>query len=82
MELNQSFWDERYQKGDTGWDLGAISAPLQQYIDQLSNKQISILIPGCGNAYEAEYLLRHGFTNISLIDISPAAVAKTGDAGR
>ena len=47
---------------------------MKAYIDQLSDKHLSILIPGCGNAYEAEYLLQHGFTNITLIDISSVLV--------
>lgn len=66
----ESFWDNLYTEGDTGWDLGQVSPPLKNYVDQLSNKDISILLPGCGNSYEAEYLLKKGFTNITLIDIA------------
>lgn len=32
------------------------------------------MIPGCGNSYEADYLLSQGFTNITLLDISPTLV--------
>ncbi len=42
--------------------------------DTLKNKNIQILIPGCGNSYEAEYLLEQGFTNVTVIDIAPALV--------
>lgn len=69
--LDGSFWEERYIKNDTGWDLKEVSPPLKAYFDQLTNKNIRILIPGCGNAYESEYLLQKGFNNITLIDISP-----------
>jgi len=69
--LDEKYWSQRYKSESTGWDLGEVSPPLQAYIDQLSNKNISILIPGCGNAYEAVYLLQKGFTNITLVDISP-----------
>jgi SAM-dependent methyltransferase len=72
--LDKNYWDTRYQRQETGWDVGAVSIPLKAYIDQLSDKNISILIPGCGNAYEAEYLLAAGFTNVTLIDISPSLV--------
>jgi SAM-dependent methyltransferase len=48
---------------------------LKEYIDQLNGKTIAILIPGCGNAYEAEYLLTQGFTNITVIDIAPLLTA-------
>jgi methyl halide transferase len=74
QQLDGKYWDERYHNNATGWDVGTISTPLKNYVDQLTNKNISILIPGCGNAYEAEYLIQQGFTNITLIDISPALV--------
>ncbi|MGB0431897.1 MAG: methyltransferase domain-containing protein, partial [Bacteroidia bacterium] len=70
MKLNEDYWSFRYQTDQIGWDLGVISTPLKQYIDQLENKSQSILIPGCGNAYEAEYLLNNGFKNVTLVDIS------------
>lgn len=75
-DLGQQFWDNQYQSNSTGWDLGAVSPPLKAYIDQLQNKNLRILIPGCGNTYEAEYLLQRGFTNVTLIDIAPTLVNK------
>jgi len=74
QKLDSEYWNKRYQNGDTGWDVGRISDPLKAYVDQLKDKNISILIPGCGNAYEATYLLQHGFTDVTLIDISPSLV--------
>src|SRR5688572_9636734 len=73
MQLDKNYWNNRYLKGETSWDIGNISTPIKEYIDQLDNKNIAILIPGCGNAYEAEYLLQKGFTNVTLIDISTVA---------
>lgn len=72
--LNKTFWDTRYQNNETGWDLGMVSDPLKTYIDQIENKELKILIPGCGNSYEAEYLIGNGFTDVTLIDISEEAV--------
>lgn len=74
-ELDASFWNQRWKTGQTGWDIGYASPPITTYIDQYKNKQAAILIPGCGNAYEAEYLATHGFTNITLVDIAAEAVA-------
>lgn len=74
MELNENFWNSKYINHETGWDLKAPSTPLKEYIDQLENKNSRILIPGCGNAYEADYLLEQGFTAITLIDISEVIV--------
>ena len=71
MDLNSSYWDELYRTKATAWDIGYPSAPLKNYIDQLEKKDISILVPGCGNGYEVEYLLQEGFTNVTVIDISP-----------
>ncbi len=71
--LDKEYWNDRYTKGESSWDIGYVSTPLKEYIDQLDNKNISILIPGCGNAYEADYLLQKGFNNITLIDISTVA---------
>ena len=55
-EFTEEYWTNRYQNNDAAWDLGAPSGPLKEYIDQLNNKELHILIPGAGNAYEAEYL--------------------------
>ena len=74
--LDQSYWDLQYQSETTGWDLGTISPPIKAYVDQLKDTTISVLIPGCGNTYEAEYLLEKGFANITVIDIAPTLVEK------
>ena len=76
-KFNKEFWTERYQNNEAGWDLGAPSTPLKEYIDQLKNKKLSILIPGAGNAYEAEYLFNKGFENVTVIDISPEPLKNT-----
>jgi thiopurine S-methyltransferase len=73
-KYNQAYWDERYKKEATPWDIGYAATPLSNYFDQLTNKHIKLLIPGCGNAYEAEYLVKHGFTQVHVIDISAAAI--------
>lgn len=74
--LSQEYWNNRYLQDQTGWDIGTVSTPLKEYIDQLSDKQISILIPGGGNSYEALYLLEQGFTDITVIDLAPAVTEK------
>ncbi|TRW98548.1 methyltransferase domain-containing protein [Flavobacterium gawalongense] len=77
--LDAAYWEAQYKAKATGWDLGKVSPPIQTYMDTIENKNISILIPGCGNSYEAEYLLEHGFTNITVIDIAPTPVAVLKD---
>ena len=73
--LNQEYWDTQYKVKATGWDIGSVSGPIKTIVDALENKNSSILIPGCGNSYEAEYLLKQGFTNVTVIDIAPTLVA-------
>ncbi|MFZ1371495.1 MAG: methyltransferase domain-containing protein [Ferruginibacter sp.] len=76
IHLDESYWNNQYVACSTGWDLGEVSPPIKAYIDQLTNKNGRILIPGCGNTYEADYLLRQGFTDITVIDIAPILVAR------
>lgn len=75
-ELDDNYWNNRYATNDASWDTGSVTPPLKGYIDQLTDKNISILIPGCGNSYEAAYLLQNGFTNITLVDISKVLCKK------
>jgi SAM-dependent methyltransferase len=75
MQTNSSYWDERYQEDNTPWDMKAPSPPLKNYIDSIENKNAAILIPGCGNAYEAGYLLEKGFTNVTVIDLASTVTA-------
>jgi methyl halide transferase len=74
-EIEENYWTNRYKEQLTGWDIGAPSEPLKAYIDQLSNKDLNILIPGAGNAYEAEYLFNQGFKNVFVMDISAAPLS-------
>ncbi len=72
MELDRTYWEERYRSAETGWDLGAPSTPLRTYLEQLTNKRSRILIPGGGRAYEAEFAHRSGFGNVYVIDLTDA----------
>ncbi|MDI1353787.1 MAG: methyltransferase domain-containing protein [bacterium] len=71
LDLNAKYWNERYLSDNFGWDAGSITSPLKEYFDQLSNLSSFILIPGAGNAYEAEYLIKKGFKNVYVCDFAP-----------
>ncbi|MFK7937381.1 MAG: methyltransferase domain-containing protein [Saprospiraceae bacterium] len=71
----KEYWSARYAEQRTGWDIGSASTPLRAYIDQLTDKDLKILIPGAGNSYEAEYLFKQGFTNVFVLDIAPEPLA-------
>ncbi|MGB5982039.1 MAG: SAM-dependent methyltransferase [Nonlabens sp.] len=72
MILDETYWTRRYETYDTPWQLSNISGPLKYIIDNLKDKKTKILIPGAGNSKEALYLLKNGFSNIHVLDISSA----------
>jgi SAM-dependent methyltransferase len=74
MDLSETYWDNRYKSNDIGWDIGYVSTPIKTYIDQLTNKNLNILIPGGGNSHEAEYLYANGFKNVHVVDLSETAL--------
>ena len=76
MILDENFWNERYISEQTGWDLGKESPPIKKIIDSIEDKSTRILIPGAGNAWEAEYAFKQGFRNVSVIDIAHQAILR------
>ena len=75
MELTKEYWTERYSQNNIPWDAGIITTPIKEYIDQLTNKDLKILIPGVGNGYELSYLYQNGFKNVYGLDISEEPIA-------
>lgn len=69
-ELDSAYWEERYDTKADGWDLGAPSTPLKTFIDGLTDRDLRILIPGCGRAWEGQYLHERGFRNVWLMDLT------------
>jgi thiopurine S-methyltransferase len=72
--LDEQYWTDRYHQHETGWDVGYPTPPLVQIIDRLENPDTRILIPGAGNAWEAEYAWEAGFDHVYVLDISLAAL--------
>ena len=68
--LKKDYWNNRYINQQINWDLGQVSPPIKTYINQISNKNLKILIPGAGNGYEALYLLEQRFTNVTVVDFA------------
>lgn len=74
VESAAIYWERRWQDKQTKWDIGYASPPIVQFLENYSDKDAAILIPGCGNAYEAAWLIDHGFTNVTVLDISATAI--------
>lgn len=68
MAFKQAYWEEKYKHNYTNWDIGYAAPSICAYIDQLTDKSLKILIPGAGNAYEAEYLHKKGFKNVYVLE--------------
>lgn len=75
MKLTKEYWTERYNENNIPWDAGIITTPIKEYIDQLTDKDLKILIPGVGNGHELNYLYSNGFKNVYGLDISEEPIA-------
>lgn len=73
--LSPEFWDERFDRAFTPWDMGGVPQRLQRYIAGWPGARPSVLIPGCGSAYELVAMCEAGW-DATAIDFSPAAVAQ------
>ena len=74
MPLDPDYWNARYEDGNTPWDIGGISPQLQLFFNQLESKDLRILIPGAGNAWEAQYLHQAGFQHVYVCDWAAKAL--------
>lgn len=70
MTFPKSFWENKYKEERLRWDIGYVSPPLKNYIDQLENKNLKILVPGAGNGYEVKYLWENGFKNVYVVELA------------
>lgn len=74
-----AFWDERFERDFTPWDRGGVPEQVREFVAKSQRR--TVLIPGCGAAYELVHFSEAGW-DATAIDFSPAAVerarAKTG----
>ncbi|MDQ6971831.1 MAG: methyltransferase domain-containing protein [Mariprofundaceae bacterium] len=70
----QQDWEDRYLRGETGWDRGGTSPALTHWLTHTLKAPARVLIPGCGRGHEVIMLARLGFS-VTAIDIAPSAVA-------
>ncbi|MBK8337599.1 MAG: methyltransferase domain-containing protein [Sterolibacteriaceae bacterium] len=71
------FWEQRYRDGVTPWDAGGVPRALQDFVAEwcaTRSDAARVLLPGCGNAWEARHLCEMGWQVLAL-DFSAAAVA-------
>lgn len=69
---DSTYWNLRYNQQQTGWDIGYASKPIVDYVNQLEDKNLYILVPGAGKGWEVEYIFNKGFKNVFYLDFSSA----------
>jgi SAM-dependent methyltransferase len=79
--LAPAFWDERFERDFTPWDLKGVPQALRDFVARDPASR-TVLIPGCGNGYELVCMAEAGW-DATAIDFSPAAVRRArGVVGR
>ncbi len=76
---NRSDWDERYQVGDTPWDVGV---PDPHLIELVTSGRVSpgrALEVGCGTGTNARWLAEQGFSVVG-VDLSSTALERARSA--
>jgi len=76
ISFNEQYWTNRYLNLEIGWDVGEITKPIKQYLDQLQDQRLKILIPGAGNSYEAAYAHNLGFKEVHVLDFAKPPLVK------
>lgn len=72
--LAPAFWDERFERDFTPWDLKGVPQALRDFVAR-DGAARTVLIPGCGNGYELVCMAEAGW-DATAIDFSPAAVRR------
>ncbi|PXW24396.1 methyltransferase domain-containing protein [Paraburkholderia caballeronis] len=67
-----AFWDERFEQGFTPWDQQGVQPAFEAFA--VAHAGLPVLIPGCGNAWEARWLVERGY-EVRAIDFAAVAVA-------
>src|SRR5689334_15390215 len=66
-------WDENYEQGTDGWDLGRPTPVFQRLLKDQAFPPGRIIVLGAGRGYDAREFARHGF-QVTAVDFSSQAV--------
>jgi Thiopurine S-methyltransferase (TPMT) len=73
------FWSQRYLSGKTPWKLDQVPARLTEFVGSLRCPS-RVLIPGCGEDHRALAAFHSAGYEVTAIDFSPVAIARTQSA--
>jgi SAM-dependent methyltransferase len=68
------FWDDLYQRGGDGWEMGEPHPSLVHVVDTTPPPRGRVAVPGCGRGHDARFLASHGYDVVGF-DFADAAVA-------
>ncbi len=75
LNLTADFWEQRYQDGRTGWDLGQPAPPFVRLLDSdQAPTPGRIAVLGAGRGYDAVLFADRGFEVVGF-DLAPSAIA-------
>ena len=73
-EVNSpAFWEEVYQGGRAGWDLGGPTPVFQRLLHEWKFPPGRMIVPGAGRGHDARLFARHGF-QVTGVDFADDAV--------
>ncbi|MFC5513432.1 methyltransferase domain-containing protein [Massilia jejuensis] len=72
--LAPAFWDERFAREFTPWDLKGVPQALRDFVGRRQPRR-TVAIPGCGNGYELVCMMEAGW-DATAIDFSAVAVRR------
>ena len=75
------FWNDRYLRGEDGWELGTPAPPLARILKDSPPSVGRAAVPGCGRGHDVAAFLQHGFDAVGF-DFSDRAVAEAARLGR
>ena len=70
--FSPDYWEELYQSGEIGWDLGRITPVFESWIQSKSDP-LSICILGAGNGWDALHFSKLGHI-VTAVDFAKGAV--------
>jgi methyl halide transferase len=76
MDVNSPLkWDENYEQGTDGWDLGKPTPVFKRLISSRQLLAGRMIVLGAGRGYDAREFARHGF-QVTAVDFSSQAVSE------
>lgn len=68
-----AFWQDLYERGGDGWELGAPAPPLVRFIETTPPPRGRVAVLGCGRGHDARHLAQCGYDVVGF-DFSPTAI--------